>query len=135
MLKPTVYIELHPRQIAKMVLQTEQHHMALKFLLAENKAIRKSNTELNVELNRAKADLDKISEEKTAAQEQVRQQSAIITTLQEEAVALRNDLSLLSFEKAQLEGALRVACDLRVLEEGESENLKKMGELDRGVIQ
>ena len=118
-----------------MVLQTEQHHMALKFLMAENKAIRKSNMELNAELNRAKADLAKISEEKTAAQEQVRQQSAIITTLQEEAVALRNDLSLLSFEKAQLEGALRVACDLRVLEEGESENLKKMGELDRGVIQ
>ena len=126
---------MHPRQIAKMVLQTEQHHMALKFLMAENKAIRMSNMELNEELSRAKADLAKLSEEKTAVKDQVRHQSTIITTLQEEAVALKNDLSLLSFEKAQLEGALRVACDLKVLEEGESENLKKMGELDRGAIQ
>ena len=109
--------------------------MALKFLMAENKAIRKSNTELNEELSRAKADLARISEEKTAVKDQVRQQSAIITTLQEEAVALKNDLGLLSFEKAQLEGALRVACDLKVLEEGDSQNLKKMGELDRGAIQ
>ena len=88
---------MHSRQIAKMVLQTEQHHMALKFLMAENKAIRKSNTKLNEELSRAKADLAKLSKEKTAAEGQVRQQSTIITTLQEEAVALKNDLGLLSF--------------------------------------
>ena len=46
-------------------------------------------------------------------------------------VGLKNELSLLSYEKAQVEGALNLSCDLKVVEENESENLKKMGELDR----
>ena len=74
-----------------------------------------------------------MSEEKTLAKEQVQELSTTITILQQEAINLKNDLSLLSYEKSQAEAALKLACDLKVVEEGERETLKRMGELDRAM--
>ena len=56
--------------MAKMISLVENHYKALKHVMADNKAIRESNAELNEELKRAKAELAKMSGEKVAADEQ-----------------------------------------------------------------
>ena len=121
-------------QIVKLVLQAVKRSKAVKYLLADNKSIRESKAKLSKKLKRAKAKLVKLSSEKVAADDKVRKLSGTVATLQQEGVGMKNDLSLLSYEKAQVEGALGLACDLKVLEENQSENLKKMSELDKRMV-
>ena len=118
-------------QMVKMILQAQKRYKVLKYLISENKSIRESNVDLKEQLKRANAELAKLSGEKVAADNKVQELSAAVTTLEQHGINLKNQQRLLSYEKAQVEGALNLACDLKVVEENQSENLKKMSELDR----
>ena len=113
-------------QVAKMISHTEKLYKTLKSMTEEMQVLKKSNAYLSDNLENTKADVAKLSGENQKL-------SASVKTFQQEAINLKNDLSLLSYEKGQAEAALMLACDLKVVEEGERETLKRMGELDRAM--
>ena len=113
-------------QVVKMISHTEKLYKTLKSVMEDNQVLKKTNAELSDNLERTNADVSKLSEEN-------QELFATVTTLQNEAIDLKNNLSLLSYEKGQAEAALKLACDLKVVEEGECQTLKRIGELDRAM--